>query len=301
MGRLPLTFTVREGVSPPTMPRLRWRNLATEGAYFAALVSSRFCPRTELHTHDFPEVMYVLAGHGIHLVNGQRLPLRAGDLVYIRSDDCHAIIARDGAHLQFVNVAFPQDAWTAFRTMAWLSDDTWMGDSSSLPPSVEVPVEQREECERVFRRALRAFHQGASPLELCVFLALSVAYLTQPVERCEDNDARLSPWLRTACWVMRDEANLRVGLARFVELSGVSRAHLSRSLKLSHGLTPTQFVNRLRVERAAQLLGTTTEEIGSIALECGFDTLSYFYRLFEKRYGRTPRAYRLQAQRAIAP
>lgn len=298
---LPPRSLHRDAVVPPIVPRLQWRNLTTDGAYYAALVSSRFRSRSDLHTHDFPEMMYVLAGRGIHLVNHQQLLLRAGNLIFIRPDDCHAIIGRDGTDLQFVNVAFPQEAWAAFRSLARLSGDTLAGGASSLPPSVEVPAERREECERVFRRALFAFHQGASPLELCAFLSLSVPYLTQPVARGEQDDARLAPWLRSACWAMHDEANLRVGLARFVELSGVSRAHLSRSLKVSHGLTPTQFVNGLRVEQAAQLLATTTEEIGSIALDCGFDTLSYFYRLFEHRYGRSPRAYRLQAQRAIAP
>ncbi len=299
--RRPPHSTHREQVSPPSVPRLRWRNLTTEGAYYAVLVSSRFRPRSELHTHDFFEMMYVLAGSGIHLVNDQRLRLHPGDLVFVRSDDRHDIIARHGVDLQFVNVAFSEDIWSAFRAIARLSDDTWIGDSSSLPLSVAVPPEQREACERVFRRALFAFHQGASPLELCAFLSLSVAFLRQPDARDQEDESTLTPWLRSACWAMRDEANLRVGLVRFVELSGVSRAHLSRSLKLSHGLTPTQFVNRLRLERAALLLTTTTEEIGSIAADCGFGTLSYFYRLFEQRFGRSPRAYRLQAQRVIAP
>jgi AraC-like DNA-binding protein len=100
---------------------------------------------------------------------------------------------------------------------------------------------------------------------------------------------------------MRDEHNLQGGLPRLRELAGVSRAHLSRSLKASCQHTPTEFVNRLRVERAAILLATTTDEIGEIAIACGFTTLSYFYRRFGERYHLSPRAYRLQAQQAIAP
>ena len=67
------------------------------------------------------------------------------------------------------------------------------------------------------------------------------------------------------------------------------------------GSVATTFVTGLRLERAALLLATTTQEIVGIAAECGFETLSYFYRRFGQRYGLPPRAYRLRAQRSISP
>ncbi len=105
----------------------------------------------------------------------------------------------------------------------------------------------------------------------------------------------LPPWLRSACWAMREERNLRGGLSRCVELSGVSSAQLLRTLKAYRRQTPTTFINRPRLERAALLLATTTVEIGEIAADCGFRALSHFYRLCSERYGQTPRVYRSQA------
>jgi AraC family transcriptional regulator, dual regulator of chb operon len=105
----------------------------------------------------------------------------------------------------------------------------------------------------------------------------------------------LPPWLRSACWAMREERNLRGGLSRCVELSGVSSAQLLRTLKAYRRQTPTTFINRPRLEPAALLLATTTVEIGEIAADCGFRALSHFYRLCSERYGQTPRVYRSQA------
>ena len=48
-------------------------------------------------------------------------------------------------------------------------------------------------------------------------------------------------------------------------------AHLAQTLKAATGQTPTEFVNTLRLERAALLLSTTTTEILQIADECGFE------------------------------
>jgi AraC family cel operon transcriptional repressor len=282
-------------------PRLTWRQVGAGSPYHAALVRGRLVPRTDLHTHDFFEMMYVLAGRGAHTVNRQTLPLRAGDLLLIRPDDCHAIVSQPGSELQFVNVAFPGDSWIAFCALAGISGDTWSTQHSPLPPAIQAPAERRDECARAFRRALFAFHSGASALELCGFWVQTLPYLLPAGTATDEEDGAMPPWLRSACWAMRDEANLRIGLARFVELSGVGPAHLARTLKACRGETPTAFVNRLRVERAALLLATTDDAIGEVSAACGFGALSHFYRLFGLRYGQTPRAYRLQAQRVIAP
>lgn len=167
---------------------------------------------------------------------------------------------------------------------------------------MQVSAARRDECAQAFHRALRAFQEAPSRLELCRFWALVVPILLRPAEPVEDDtDAALPVWLRTACWAMRDERNLRLGFARFIEISGVSPAHLSRSLKTYCDQTPTAFINDLRLKQAALLLRTTTEEIIEIAAACGYANLSYFYRLFGRRFGTSPRAFRLQAQHAVAP
>jgi AraC-like DNA-binding protein len=63
------------------------------------------------------------------------------------------------------------------------------------------------------------------------------------------------------------------------------------------GTTTTGLVNDLRLEHAARLLSLTDQPIVDVAHASGFDHLSYFYRRFTTRYGRTPRRYRQQARR----
>jgi AraC-like DNA-binding protein/quercetin dioxygenase-like cupin family protein len=284
-----------------SIPQMRWQTLVPPGEYHAALVSSWFRPRTALHTHDFFEMMYVLTGTGIHEINDCALPLAAGDLLFIRPRDRHAIAVRPGNDLHFVNIAFPADAWAAFCVLSGLTDDAFSSQSIAPAPAVRVPVERRDECAQVFQRALRAFHAAPSRLELCRFWALAVPILLRPVEPPEEDDSALPTWLRAACEAMRDERNLRLGLTRFIALSGVSPAHLSRTLKAHRQQTPTAFINELRVQQAALLLTTTTEEIIEIAAACGFANLSYFYRRFVERFGMSPRAFRLRARHAVVP
>ncbi|RME70993.1 MAG: AraC family transcriptional regulator, partial [Verrucomicrobia bacterium] len=58
---------------------------------------------------------------------------------------------------------------------------------------------------------------------------------------------------------------------------------------------PLDYFNRLKVQRACELLATTTLSIAEIAEQLGFDDPYYFSRLFRKIMGMAPRVYRRQA------
>jgi AraC family cel operon transcriptional repressor len=242
--------------------------------------------------------MYVLDGRGAHAVGGVSQTLSPGDLLLIRPDDRHSVRAVPSERLIFVNVAFPTESWTAFLHAAGLETQANTWRRAALPPSASVPLPERDKAAGVFRRALTAYHEAPNRLELCRFW-IGLHDLLASGETARDETG--PPWLMRACRAMRDAGNLAAGLPRLVALSGVSSAHLSRTLKAQYGQTPTEFLNALRIARAAALLATTSQEIMDIALDCGFENLSYFYRLFRRQYGQTPRAYRMNAYRSIAP
>ncbi len=56
--------------------------------------------------------------------------------------------------------------------------------------------------------------------------------------------------------------------------------------------TPMQYVKHLRIKKAADLLLATNKSAKEIALECGFNDISYFTRTFKTIYKKTPKEYR---------
>lgn len=58
------------------------------------------------------------------------------------------------------------------------------------------------------------------------------------------------------------------------------------------GESPNQYHLNIRLERAKQLLETTLLNISEIAFQTGFETVSYFSKLFKKRNGISPKTYR---------
>jgi len=87
---------------------------------------------------------------------------------------------------------------------------------------------------------------------------------------------------------MEDELRLR-DLAQSV---GLSTPHFSEMFRKSTGETPHQFVLRLRVERAKEMLRSAESRVLDVAIACGFKTQQHFARVFRHVCGTSPTEYR---------
>lgn len=85
-----------------------------------------------------------------------------------------------------------------------------------------------------------------------------------------------------------DSDKLRIELKKL----GISQSHLSRLFQTQYGTTPMEYMNKLRINKAAILLSEANMNILNVANECGFGSLSAFYHRFKKSMGCTPSEYR---------
>jgi AraC-like DNA-binding protein len=72
----------------------------------------------------------------------------------------------------------------------------------------------------------------------------------------------------------------------------LSPHHFSETFKRACGMPPWEFLLRLRLDHAKQLLRDTSRSVTDIALSVGFADSSYFARVFKAEVGATPRAWR---------
>lgn len=110
---------------------------------------------------------------------------------------------------------------------------------------------------------------------------------------------RHSPAVEKAFLFMEASFDQSISLAQVAQASHVSSAHLSRLFKQETGRSVVEHLHRLRIHRAMELLATTPRSLLEIALDCGFESIEHFHRLFRRHTGTTPRAYRLQSQNAF--
>ena len=72
----------------------------------------------------------------------------------------------------------------------------------------------------------------------------------------------------------------------------ISESHLSRAIHHETGVTLQEYVVKVRIERASNLLRYSEESISTIGDYVGFPSQSYFGAVFRKFTGLTPRAFR---------
>lgn len=84
----------------------------------------------------------------------------------------------------------------------------------------------------------------------------------------------------------------KITVKEMADESHFSISTLERYFHAHLGLSPNEFLLKIKVNRAAQLLSNSTLNISEIATECGYDNVSSFSRAFRRQKGETPGAYR---------
>jgi AraC-like DNA-binding protein len=85
----------------------------------------------------------------------------------------------------------------------------------------------------------------------------------------------------------------KITSAEMAKAAGTSVRGLERAFLRDYGLSPQQYLRRLRMQTACQLLVSSSLALAQVADRCGFADQSHFTRDFRSLTGVTPRAYRL--------
>lgn len=275
---------------------LRWNRLITDQR--AAQISwARKAVGEEfpLHDHDFPEVFWISEGEVDHEVNGHTHRLPRGQLVFIRPPDAHRFIGRGATGGVICNFAVRPDIVRDLRKRYFPTMRGAWWTEIAIPEAVTLHAAEIHALDQ----AARELATVAKPdLHAADRFLLNLFHLLR--RREQPGAAENEPsWLVAARQAMHDPRHLAMGVPRLVTLAGCSPEHLARTVRRIHAMTPTELVNRQRIDWAASELMFSSRDIADIALAAGFESLSHFYHLFRQRHGVTPRRFRLSA-RALA-
>ena len=239
------------------------------------------------HRHDYFEVFLVEHGSARHWINGQIETLKEGAFVFIRPDDAHAFRASRRSGCRIINVMFRPS--TADYLISRYRDEFAGRFFWKDGPRPDAYYLQGPRMERAVNTALEL---QTSRRNLALIEAYLLTIMTRVVDHTVVSSDLMPAWLVAACQAAHHPDIFRKGAAGFVEAAGRGHEHVCRRAKQYLGLTPSAYINRVRMEHAAMVLGSSDKAISEIALECGVENLSHFYRLFREHYGATPKAYR---------
>lgn len=91
---------------------------------------------------------------------------------------------------------------------------------------------------------------------------------------------------------IKQNYKLSIGLQEAASIIKVSEAHLSRIFKIETGLNYVRYLNIYRLNAAIELMNKEELTIKQIGNFCGFNTMSYFAKIFKRELGISPSKYR---------
>jgi AraC-like DNA-binding protein len=98
--------------------------------------------------------------------------------------------------------------------------------------------------------------------------------------------------LEKAFEFMKANYNKNISLEEIAKIVSMTEVGFSRFIKKRTGKTFIDSLNDIRLGHASRLLIDTTLTIAEVSYKCGFNNLSYFNRIFKKRYHCTPKEFR---------
>ncbi len=265
-------------------------------------IAVRVIEQTDLnvHRHDFMELVVVLGGSGEHVLDDDRFPIFAGDVFVI--DENHRHGYRNAHDMRIANILFDEKVLLARdESLALLAGyqalfhlEPVARRKLSFAGKLHLPRESRLFTEqRVFalQSELTAKREGyrAAAVSLLVetIVHLCRVYTTSDSAAQKNllDIGRVVGYLEThyADSIERD------ALTELVAMSGRT---LMRRFGEATGTTPMQYLLRLRIDRAATLLKTTSMPITEIAGTVGFHDSNYFTRQFRRIMEMSPRQWR---------
>jgi AraC family cel operon transcriptional repressor len=246
------------------------------------------------HCHEYYEIFITISGTVTHMVNGVIQNLPEGSLVFIRPDDVHGYIynSPESDKTSYVNLTFTYN--TANLLFNYLSDSLLLKKllDANMPPSIVLNRIDKKRLLAQLSELNILNWQDKNALKLRMRAILVDIFLLFFYNLPDDEQKEMPDWLSSLFHEMEQPDNFIGGIDRMVSISQKSREHLARCIKKYCGITTAEYINDLRINYASNLLLHTNSSILDICFASGFQSVSYFYRVFKNKYSISPYEFR---------
>ena len=252
------------------------------------------------HTHNYVEVLYMCSGQTVHIVNGDKVILKQGELLFLSQKAVQEIYPASEEDVGVNFIILPEFFDQALYMIG--AEDNLLrkfivgclrgaeSDIGYLHFKVAdvLPIQNLVENliwtilnNQQNKRSINQFTMG--------LLFLQLINYTDKVEVGKDHFDQ--EWILSV-YRFVEERYKDGELSELAKLLGFDLYWLSRRIKKLTGQTYTELVQTKRLSQAQFLLQNTNLAVADIGRAVGYDNLSYFHRIFREKFGDSPKQYR---------
>lgn len=256
--------------------------------------------RIACHWHEEIEILVVTKGSAVLILNNDRYELKEGYVAFILPNHLHLVTALLGDTFDFYAVVFHPDLLSSFiqDVIQQQYFDSVLQENILFPTVLSAQEAKEFGIADVLSDIYALFAKKEPCFELLIkarlYVVWSLYYLhgtssASVSERTSDYRIAL---VKSIIDYIHTHYESQITLDILAAYFHLSREHLCRLFKKMTRMSPIEYLNFYRISTSTRLLRETDHEISDIALEIGFNNISYFNRTFKRYMHVTPGEYR---------
>ena len=248
-----------------------------------------------VHWHDEFEIIYVKSGFLTVSISGENYIGKPGDAFVVSPGNLHFMGSQTG-NVDYFTFLFPLK-YISFRTDDILDDKLLEPlNSGHLIISPEIEDTVKEQCEQLVEiygvKKEESQSKITAQIKTKIILLQFILELWKKGFIVENDTGGKNTVEKEMVSYIQQNFTGKILLKEFGEQFHLSEKYISRYFKEHFHITISQYVTYLRLEHAKQLLQDTDIPVTEVAMQSGYQNVSYFIRSFKKTYGMSPLKYR---------
>lgn len=253
----------------------------------------KFGSKLERHWHEHLQVFYFISGEGFLVCNKRCFNVFQGDVVIVNSRELHYLESlNDNLKFYIIRIDFPflfSDEVDLCQTkyMSPLSENlilfkNLIKDDSDIVNCVKTIISEYFKKEIGYELAVKAHIYN-----LVVLLLRNYIYEFTTEKKSTFKISNFNRFNKVFEYI-DNNYNKKICVTNLSIIAHVSDYYFCRLFKQMTGKTTIEYINEVRLKKSMELLKNRNINITEIAIQCGFNDVNYFSRLFKRKYGVSP-------------
>ena len=253
------------------------------------------------HKHNYVEVIYMCQGTTTHILNGSKVILEAGDLLFLNQNAEQEILPAGEQDIAVNFIVLPEFFDTAFSMMDMEEENALkeflvgaLCGKNDQTSYLYFHVAEILPIQNLVENMVWTIFYDQPNKRRCnqITMGLLLLQLLNHMDRMETGTAAFDRELTGSVFNYIEEHYKNGSLSELAEIMGYDVYWLSREIKKRTGKTYKELLQSRRMRQAAYLLKNSRLSVADIIESVGYDNTSYFFRKFKECYGVSPKGYR---------
>lgn len=249
------------------------------------------------HWHEHMQLYFFTEGKALVECNKKHYYVTTGSIIVINSNELHSLESLSD-DLKFYTIRI--DSSFLFSNQVDLCQTKFLSPLSQNQISFQNLIENDKQILDCVTMTIQEYFSKKIGYELAVksliyqlIVLLLRKYISKFLTRKElilkvNNLKRFDSIFK----YIDSNYSKKIATSDLSNIVHISTYHFCRIFKQMTGKTTTDYINGIRMEKAADYLNKGDLNITEIALRCGFDSINYFSRLFKRHYNVSPTKFK---------